>query len=539
MADVPVEHTGLGAVEGRLGVLPRNIGLIAGLIAAITCVNLASAGNMLFSTVVGLWPGVNLMGVITVGAIFAAIHAYTYSVIGTAAPHSGADYVLSSRIFGGPLGFLSSWVMLIFASLITGTFTAQLWQSLIPELLKTVALLIGSSSMMEVSTFSSVPQIVVDLGTTTLVLSFVLVILPKKWLFGVLGFGVGASVLAWWILLLQIMAPLRPFAVGWDQILGNGSFDKQISMANSLGMKISQSPNQVFQAGLVVGLWMFFGYFVLTFLAGEVKKPEETLITSSIGSLVITWLFLMAGLYMLNQLLPANWLAAESYLFQNPEYTGLSMPWIFFYGALLRPNVLMTSIAVVSWIVSLIILLQAYLLLCSRILTAWSIDGLLPKLVGYVHPSIKSPVIAVLLSALIAEVGLLISVLFQSDTGPGYFILFGVVTQIVPVLAVTLMPFLKKDWFAASKPFVRAKVGPVPLITVAGGLVLVGLGLVLAEWIVNPVLGGAREFTVITLAVIIAAGLVFYFVRRANLWQQGVVVEETFKTMPVGADEED
>jgi hypothetical protein len=111
------------------------------------------------------------------------------------------------------------------------------------------------------------------------------------------------------------------------------------------------------------------------------------------------------------------------------------------------------------------------------------------------------------------------------------FGLFAAVSQFMPVLALTLLPFLRKEWFAGAPALVQRKVLGIPLVTVAGFLTLLALIWLAAAVFVYPGMGKFSFISVIALAFIFGWGLAWYYVRRWLLRRQGVSIEKHFKSL--------
>ena len=71
--------------------------------------------------------------------------------------------------------------------------------------------------------------------------------------------------------------------------MGAGSFAGRIDLAKANGMVINPNVGMMTLAGLIMGFWIFYGYYIPTFFAGEVKQAETTLLAGSWSSLLVTW----------------------------------------------------------------------------------------------------------------------------------------------------------------------------------------------------------------------------------------------------------
>jgi amino acid transporter len=297
--------------------------------------------------------------------------------------------------------------------------------------------------------------------------------------------------------------------------MGAGSFASRIDLAKANGMVVNPNVAIMTLAGLIMGFWIFYGYYIPTFFAGEVKQADNTLLAGSWASLLVTWGIFVVGALLLQRLVPLEWLAAESYL-SNIGYEGGAMPWIIFYAAILRPSFPLLLIVALAWIYTLINLAQTYFFYCSRIIFAWSFDRLIPEGVCYIHPRLRSPIVAIAIITVIAAVGVIDAAMGGVMGAQLNFVFFAVCTQLVPVLAITLFPFLKPDLFENSSAFVRRKLGGVPVITIVGLITLTYLVWMLVASFMFPAVGGRiGTGTLGTLAGFIISGIIVFYVARA------------------------
>jgi amino acid transporter len=323
--------------------------------------------------------------------------------------------------------------------------------------------------------------------------------------------------------------------------MGAGSYEGRIALAEKYGMVINPDVATMTLAGLIMGFWVFYGYYIPTFFAGEVKQAETTLLAGSWSSLIVTWAIFVLGAILLQRLVPLNWIAAESFLGQTPQFAtdgGTAMPWITFYAAVLQPSFPLLLIVAIAWVYTLINLAQTYFFYCSRIVFAWSFDRLIPEAVCWIHPRLRSPIWAILIITIIGEIGVIdASGLLWPGSVMGAqlnFVFFAVITMFVPVTAMTLFPYLKPDLYENASAMVRRKVGPVPLITIVGGITLLYMAwMVIASFIYPAVGGGINGVKLAVLAGLVISGLAVFFIARSyRLRNEGIYISWTFKSIP-------
>jgi amino acid transporter len=519
--------------------LVRTIGVFGAMVFGVHCISLSSSGLIPFSWVAGVWPGSSIIGVLTVAMFFCLFHAYTYAVIGAAMPRSAADYTLASRTLSAPLAFAASWTLVIFSAMVAGALIAWIPKTALPVLFRTMGIVMSNQGFVNFADWSVTPAGIAIIGTICAIITFVLMILPTRTILRILEVGFFLGLLAWVVLYFQLgTAAKDAFPAAWDQFMGVGSYAARIDLAKANGMVTNPNVGIMTLAGLIMGFWIFYGYYIPTFFAGEVKQAESTLITGSWASLLVTWAIFVVAALLLQRLVPLEWIAAESYLSNAGVADANPMPWITFYAAILRPSILLLWIVAIAWVYTLINLAQTYFFYCSRIIFAWSFDRLIPEKVCYIHPTLNSPIIAILIITLIAEIGVLdASGLFWAGSVMGAqlnFVFFAAWTMLVPVLAITFFPYNKPDLFENASAFVKRKVGKVPVITIVGSVTLLFLlWLIIASFAFPAVGGRIGVGTLGTLAGFVISGLlVFYGARAYRLNKEGIDINWTFQSVP-------
>jgi len=113
-------------------------------------------------------------------------------------------------------------------------------------------------------------------------------------------------------------------------------------------------------------------------------------------------------------------------------------------------------------------------------------------------------------------------------------VFFAVITMFVPVIAMTLFPYLKPDLFQNASAMVRRRLGPVPLITVVGVITLSYMTWMVVASFLYPAVGGGINSTKLgVLAGLVITGLlVFYGARAYRLRTEGVDIAWTFQSVP-------
>lgn len=293
--------------------------------------------------------------------------------------------------------------------------------------------------------------------------------------------------------------------------MGPGSYLNALIQARSAGMNPESGSNLTLVVGLFVGFWLFSGYTAPVFAAGEVQKPARNLFAGSALALLAAGGILLLTSYLLLRLVPAEWLAAESFLIRSGGAGDLAMPWLVFYAVILRPNLVLAVFLFVAWTLAMINMVQVIFFYCSRVVLSWVEDGMLFKSVGQLHPGLRSPLVAVLMVASVAEFGLVFSATGSALASWLDFLFYLVLLQLVPILAVILFPFTQPAWFQSSHRFVRSKIGPLPVISLVGTVTAAILIWVLVMNVFSTALGPLNPLTALLFVVVFILGLAWHY----------------------------
>jgi len=515
--------------------LVRTIGIFGAMVFGVHCISLSSSGLIPFSWVAGVWPGSSIIGVLSVAMFFCLFHAYTYSVIGATMPRSAADYTMASRTLSAPLAFAASWTLVIFSAMVAGSLIAWIPKTALPVLFRAMGIIANNPAFTEFASWCVTTTGIIVVGTICALITFITMIMPTRTILRILEVGFFLGIIAWVILYFQLGSAAKDaFPAAWDKFMGAGSYASRIDLAKTNGMVTNPNVAMMTLAGLIMGFWVFYGYYIPTFFAGEVKQAEKTLLAGSWSSLLVTWAIFVVAAILLQRLVPLEWIAAESYLSNAGVSEANPMPWITFYAAILKPNFLLLWIVAFAWVFTLINLAQTYFFYCSRIIFAWSFDRLIPEKVCYIHPTLHSPIVAITIITLIAEVGVIDAATGGVMGAQLNFVFFAVCTQLIPVLAITIFPFTKPDLFENASAFVKRRLGRVPVITIVGGITMAYLlWMIIASFLYPAVGGRIGTGTLLTLAGFVISGLiVFYVARWYRLKKEGIDIKWTFQSVP-------
>lgn len=435
------------------------------------------------------------------------------------------------------------------AKIVAGGLAAWVPKTALPSLLRPLALLFGDSRYDTLATLISSPVGTMIFGIAIIAVASITTAQKQTdVLRAMLNAGLVFGLLAWIVIYYSLASTSDPtsFKLAWDKFMGTtgpyGCFDCRVPLATAAGMKIDHSFVSTTMAGLIMGFWIYYGYYIPTFFSEEIKKPiSRSLVWASVGSLIVAYLIFLTGTLLLQRLVPSDWIAAEGYLFNNPNLASraargqsvVAMPWITFYAAILKPYVPLIVIVAFGWVFTLINLVQTYLFYSGRILWSWAADQVMPDWVFGPSANQASPSRSIGIVAVLALIGLADSA-FSGPLGTQLtFVFFAVVTQLVPVLALILVPVLNRDAFTRIPLAWRRPILGVSFSSLLGSVALTYLLWMVVASFLYPAAGVASPIR--TLALLVAfllSGILFFKYMVSYRRKRGVDLTLTFAVNP-------
>lgn len=476
-----------------------------------------------------------------------------YGALSTIMPRSGGDYVYVSRTLGPVWGLVANWNYTIWSFFYIGVPAAFLGKYGLSSFMRTLGVMTGNSSLVNVGTFFASP-----LGT--FLAGFVLIVVFT----GVFIRGLGTYmriqnvlfVLAMLGMVAVVIVALTADPAGavarfnayFASITGHS--DTARTMSDALGKNAPAAGPFNWNDTIASTTWPFivlgFG-LASAYIGGEVKGASRSQIRGMAGSLLFSAVAMI--------ILVAATLHAFNYDFlgqigatnvpgdvANKTNFGFTPVFTELVSALTNNWVLIVLIGVgfclwtYAW-------LPIYIIITTRNMLAWAFDGLLPSRVADVDDRFHSPVVAILISAVLGTIFLAIyawSTSFQLAFG-----FWGQVwTYILASIAAIVLPYKLKDVFEGS-PF-RYRIAGIPLLSILGVLSVIGLVFIEYAFLIDPnqlisftaaspsttVFGLAIPNLVMLNAGVFLSGFVFYGLVKWIRARQGVDVGLAFAEIP-------
>lgn len=439
-----------------------------------------------------------------IAAVPALLAALAYAALASAMPRAGGSYVYASRGLSPYLGFVASFSQWFGLSIAIGVVSY-----LIPAFLRDIAAPLEYTGLAALFD-GPVARPLIALG---ILWTFVLVNLRGTQLYE------------------RLLVPLMflMFALGGVVIVA-GFMHNHTDFAaallaqegRALPLGDGEAPGLLtLLAATPVLFGSFIGFDSIAQAGGEAKNPTRALplaIAIAVCTVGAFYLLFTAAVY---HAVPWQYVAEQS-LVRDVTAPGL-------LGYLLSPG--WTVAIVAGAAVALVNDLPAMLLATSRLMFAWSDDGIFPALFARVHPTWKTPHLAIVASGVVASIAIVGSHL-AGDFFLGVDILVTsmLVTYFLMALTVLVLP-RRNPQIAAQVTVLRSAAVRVP---VAGAAVVMIGGLLVVHVLKDANASVSAWYfhsTPIWVIVLIAATII-YVRERAALVRRGVDVAARFATLP-------
>jgi APA family basic amino acid/polyamine antiporter len=409
----------------------------------------------------GVYTGGNLIIATLLSAVLCGVgFSLVWGILGGSMPRSGGEYIYNSRIISPLIGIAESfgnafvWIMWIYVlapwtvdpgltmlfqfigradiadSLVAKVNTPfgpfALWFFVIASVVNIIGLLFV---VFGVKIFASVQKVIMTLGIA------------------------GAAV----ILLVFTFTSRDSFVQSWNKLAvqyESIDYDGFLAAAKSTieeaGDVLPKSWNWFDTLGVMVaGSWLFAYSYCITFIAGEVKRPDKTIILANLSAILVPAFFMLWLAAVLYRTVGFEFLSATAWIDNLGEgLAGYNFPWSpHFVGlaAVITQNKILVFMMALSFIVFNLWWVALSYLAFPRILFAWGMDRMGPKWFADIDYRWASPVKNHILCFILGELGILLYTIFQdqmsglSVTGLEIVSVFG-----VTAIAALLFPFSKR-----------------------------------------------------------------------------------------------
>jgi amino acid transporter len=492
------------------------------------------------------WPDANVPLGILITGVFTAFLAVAYSVLASAMPRTGGDYVFQSRTLKPFIGFA------IVATVIP-VFFCQ-WEALggwltsilgFAPMFTGIGLASNSSSLLNLGLWFTTPMgiwittvVCGALGAAILIRGFKVFVLAQ-W---VMWYGFLLSYVI--MIAFFLMTPTSAFITKFNSVMA--------VLAPGTPDYYHYVLTQAVQNGFTpVSGWswestLFVIPIALTSLgwvgytqeqAGEIQGASsfKNQLLINLGGGLFSTLLMMILAYTFINTVGQGWLAAAAYGSTTGTVSMPIPPWFSNIAAVLTDNPLLIFLMTVGILLNAFQVETNVIIGWTRVTVAMSIDGVFPKILSNVNSRTHTPVIAHVLFFILGAV--IYSAVYNFV--PGYLTLTLAVTAVATVMYIgtafggAIFPWTRKSVYDSS-PAAKYKVAGIPLATICGLVATAFSVWMLYYYLTVPGLGvmTPNRISESIMLSIFVIWVVYFFVRRAYLKGRGIDLDLAFKEVP-------
>lgn len=489
----------------------------------------------------GVYTGGNLVIATILSAILCGIgFPLVWGILGGSMPRSGGEYIYNSRILHPLIGIAESfgnafvWIMWIY---VLAPWTID------PGLV----MLFQFMNMPAAAEFCTTPLAVFLISSIVSFIALLFVVFGVKVFAKVQKVVMTIGILGCLIIILVLTFTSRDtFIQKWNNIsiqYESLSYDQFLVGARSAieeaGDVLPTTWNWFDTLGVMVaGSWLFAYSYCITFIAGEVKRPDKTIILANLSAVLVPAFFMLWLALALYRSVGFEFLSATAWMDNMGEtIAGYNLPWsTHFVGlaAVITQNKLLLFLMALSFILFNLWWVALSYLAFPRILFAWGMDRMGPKWFADIDYRWASPVKNHILCFILGEIGIALYA-FRGNPMEGLSVTGLEIVSVfgVTAIAAALFPFSKrarKIW--ESSPYRSWNILGVPVVTIGAIVNLIYLAILFYFFIVMPDLEGLTIGSLILYALIWILGILWYFFWKRRNRQVGVDVNMTFGELP-------
>ena len=505
---------------------------------------------------VGVYLGGNLIWATLISMVLAGIgFPIVWGVLGGSMPRSGGEYIYNSRIIhpivgiGESFGNAFVWIMWIY---VLAPWTADPGMVMMSQFM-------GWEWLYNTSTETFFGGLSYTWGcfviaTVANIIAFLFVVFGIKWFARiqkvVMVFGIGGcAVLLAAISYYAVKLGQTGFVDSWNATAAAyGSIDYAGFLAaagEEAGGAMPTTWNWFDTFGVMVaGSWLFAYSYCITFIAGEVKRPDKTIILSNLFAIIVPGVFMLWAAIALYGLVKFDFFSATQFVDNAGSDLGgaYTVPWSTNFLGLLgmvTTNKLIMFISVLSFLAFNLWWIALSYLAFPRIIFAWGMDRMGPKWFTDINPRFASPVKNHVLCFALGQIMIAVYVFWQNEAMQGLavtaleiFSVFG-----VTAIAALLFPYVKRAkgiWDAS--PYKTWKLAGIPVVTIGAIVDIIYLSILAYFFFFLPDpdkrLEGFTTNTAILIAVTWIAGILWYLFWKQRSKSVGVDVSMTYGELP-------
>jgi len=484
------------------------------------------AGNMVIAAIIGT-------------VIMAFSIQWVYSEFSAAMPRSGGDYVFTSRAIHPFVGWILGWNQAIWLIFFWIGFNAwALCQFTLPPTLQILAQTTGITAFADAGTAIAAPIGTFIVGSIVNVFFAYLVLSRRYWSWQKISilFAFAAVLIP---ALLAVISGAGGMQTAWNGfVAGQGSglkYEEIVPRAQELGFPGTGSGGFDLSATILMLPWVFFvvGFGVgPAQIGGEVKRAGRNMWMALFGSILFNGLALAAVLWLVTAGLGQNWVGSLGFLATNHADVLGAPAGVNFLGSILGGNIVISLVIFLGFVAWALNGTPASELQATRYMLAASLDRMVPSALGEVDERTHSPRNAIIVCTVAGELSILALIAIPQASLLGA-LMAQIIAYIIVAVAGVIFPYRMRDVWKAAGGRTIAGVPSIALAGIAGVIVLgAQLFLFVTNNDINSFFGVTRDISLAVAGIIIAIGVVWYFVARQYNRGRGVDTDLVYRAIP-------
>ena len=485
--------------------LIRRLGIL-GLAATGICSMLGASINvvpfMIQRNVEGIGPYV--LPAFLLAAIPALLAAFAYSILASAMPRAGGSYIYASRGLNPYLGFIASFSQWFGLSIVIGVIAY-----IIVPFIRDIAIALDWSSM----------STTLEIGWVRVSLALALI-----WLFVYINIRGAKAYEGTLIPMMFLMFALGSIVIVAGFYFNQSDFTTALLENESRAVSATVHADfnwKTFLSAAALLFSSFIGFDSIAQAGGEAKNPSRSLPIAICLAITIVGTFYFLFTSAVYHAVPWSFVAQEALT------KDISAPGMLSY---LLPTGLSVAI-LLGAAIALINDLPAMLLSVSRLMFAWAKDGVFPRVVSNVHNKFHTPHIALIMSGVIASIGVMGSH-FAGDFFLGIDIMVTAMMVNFLLMCITLiaLPIINPD---LSNEVKVGKRRPLQLVIGWSGVIILIFFLIIHTFkdLSSDVDAWYFHSTWIWL-IVMGLGSLIYVTQLRSMKKRGVNTTLLFKNLP-------
>ena len=484
------------------------------------------------------WPQANLIPAIILGLIFTSFQCIVYSMLVSAMPRAGGEYIWISRIYSPIVGYvvvLVGWVIGIIHWLpVMANLMA--WQVFSP-----LTLILGN---MDVAVWWLTADGTFWASVILISIGWLLIIAGMKWCGRAFSIAYILTVLSFLVFsVVSLVFSQADFIAGYNafhsQVFNMPSAYQQVlNQAAEYGLNVSSFWNWNWATALTAlvpliafaNSWSMWG----APLYGEVRG----------GSELKRSLLSMEGCNILNTLLCILYVLLTVKLVGYSFFQSANLLW--WYGDAMMPlfpfsgfwiSFLSNNVGLLILITALPFMLVAFALevyLPSiRMLFAMAFDRTIPAPLARLFTKRKIPLITLMVVTALALI-----LTWLHCYSPFFRTLFmnatvvAIISFFFTAIAAILFPYRMSKVFKSS-PASKYYIGKIPVISICGVFAAAYFLFLIVQWAQDPLYGVNNVYSAMYFVIVYVGAILFYFFYKWYRKRQGIDLNLTFKEIPV------